>query len=71
MSDNHALTVYLSPVALEDARALARERGESISTIVRQAVCTLKVLHDANREGRPVVVKARDPSESDLLLLAV
>jgi hypothetical protein len=70
MAAKQRVNVTLTDEALETLRAIAEERGSSLSEVLRQAIGHEKFLSDAVRAGDRVVIESRDRSEQRELVIA-
>lgn len=68
MAEKTKLTVNLSEEVTATLKALASERGTSVTEILRQAISTEKFLLAEVKEGGKVLIKDRDGNMKELLL---
>ncbi len=68
MAEKTKLTVNLSEEVTATLKALASERGTSVTEILRQAISTEKFLLTEVKEGGKVLIKDRDGNMKELLL---
>ena len=68
MAEKTKLTVNLSEEVTATLKALASERGTSVTEILRQAISTEKFLLTEVKEGSKILIKDRDGNMKELLL---
>ncbi len=66
---NRRTSFNLSPEAEEAVRELARRRGVSMGEVIRRALSTEKFLSDRQAEGAKVLIRERDGSFRELVML--
>ncbi len=66
---NRRTSFNLSPEAEEAVRELARRRGVSMGEVIRRALSTEKFLADRQAEGAKVLIRERDGSLREVVML--
>ena len=66
---NRRTSFNLSPEAEEAVRELARRRGVSMGEVIRRALSTEKFLADRQAEGAKVLIRERDGTLREVVML--